>query len=385
MDRHTAPDRCQMTDRIQHSVLAGTGRSLQQFMSETGLRVRALSVERFGQNRAVEMVGLSPCFLQLQQKLCKIARYREPVLITGDSGVGKEQLAQALFLLGQPDGGPYISVNCPQYEDGNVTVSELFGHTKGSFTGAVSDRKGAFEEADGGVIFLDEIGDLHPGAQAMLLRTLSTGEFKPLGATHPRTASVRVVAATNRPLNKLVLDEKFRYDLFFRLRHFHLPVPPLRERGDDWLLVLEHSLLRLQAKYGLAKRFSPASMRLLEKCSWPGNIRQLVSVVSMGYAMADGELIEPDDCGTLLEEGQKTSDTSDRLFDTIVRDGSDFWQVIYQPFMERELNRSQVKTVMKRGLRAADGNYRRLIEMLRLPSTDYQRFMDFLRHHDLKP
>src|SRR5206468_7016675 len=148
------------------------------------------------------MVGISEPFQALLGKLEKVARFREPVLVTGESGVGKEGVAQALYLLSQQTmGRPYVAVNCPQFQEDNLTVSELFGHAKGSFTGALTDRRGAFEEADGGVLFLDEVGDLHLTAQAMLLRTLQTGEFKPLGAARSRLADVRVVSATNRSLN----------------------------------------------------------------------------------------------------------------------------------------------------------------------------------------
>ncbi|MGE5244843.1 MAG: sigma-54-dependent transcriptional regulator [Betaproteobacteria bacterium] len=374
-----------------------------QFMTDRALRVRELSIQRWGEARAIEMVGLSPRFVELQAKLEKFARYHEPVLVTGESGVGKEGVAQAVYLLGTPPGRPYVSVNCPQHQDANLTVSELFGHTKGSFTGAIADRKGAFEEADGGVIFLDEVGDLHLTAQAMLLRTLQVGEFKPLGATRARSASVRVVSATNRSLNTLVVTNQFRYDLLFRLWYFQLAVPPLRDRGDDWRLIIDYRLLNLARKYGVAKRFSAASLRLLEGYSWPGNVRQLTSLVTMGYAMADADLIEPEDFASEMAKAEQTSgvdqpapvppappapkrevDRDLELYARLTAEG-DFWRLVYEPFMERDLNREQVKTIIRKGLADVGGNYRRMIESFRLPGTDYQRFMDFLRHHDLKP
>lgn len=361
---------------------------LARALGERALRIRALSADRWGEDKAVEMVGLDPTFLDVLAKLEKVARYREPVLVTGESGAGKEGMAQAIYLLGQAKGKPYVSVNCPQYQEDNLTVSELFGHMKGSFTGAIVDRKGAFEEADGGVIFLDEIGDLNPGAQAMLLRTISTGEYRPLGATRPRMAQVRVVAATNRPLNRLVFTQQFRYDLLFRLQHFHLQLPPLRERGDDWRLILDHGLHRLRQRYGVEKHFSQAALSLLAGYPWPGNVRQLISVVTMGYAMADGDTIQPEDFEAQLsdtaDEKEKSDVTLD-LYRRIASNGEDFWSVVYQPFMDRELNRSQVKTIVRKGLLAVDGNYRRLLDVFHLPSTDYQKFMDFLRHHELKP
>jgi DNA-binding NtrC family response regulator len=357
------------------------------FLSDPALTLRQLSIERHGPDRALEMVGHSPSFLRAIHQVEKIARYREPVLITGESGVGKEHFAHALYLLGCPRTKPYVTVNCPQYQEGNLTVSELFGHMKGSFTGATADRRGAFEEADGGVIFLDEIGDLPTAAQALLLRALATGEFRPVGAASgSRRADVRVVSATNRDLNELVMMNQFRYDLFFRLRHFLVELPPLRERGDDWRLIADHTLFRLARKYGVSKRFSTAPIQLLEKNRWPGNVRQLIAVVSTGYGMAEGELIEPEDFSSLLEgSGQRSEDTTEAMYERIVRGGEDFWTVIGQPFMERDLNRSQVKAIIRQGLGETTGNYRRILSLFNLPSSDYQRFMDFLRHQNLKP
>ncbi len=359
-------------------------------MTELASRVRDLSVSRWGPDKALEMVGASPAYLELQRKLAKVVRYRESVLVTGEAGVGKEQLAEAIYLLSESHGKPYISVNCPQFQEGNLTVSELFGHVKGSFTGAVGDHRGAFEEADGGVIFLDEIGDLPASAQAMLLRALSTGEFRPLGANRARRLDVRVISATNRPLNQLVMTNQFRYDLFSRLARFQLDMPPLRDRGDDWLLLVEHSLARLGVKYGVRKQMSAASLHLLETYPWPGNVRQLISVVTTGYAMADDDTIEPGDFATVLDRDATapiapTPDSPDALFHRLVRRGESFWEIVYEPFMERNLNRTQVRELIRKGLDGADHNSRNVLQLFGMPATDYQRFMDFLRHHDLKP
>lgn len=356
-----------------------------KFMTERALQLRRVSIEHWGERAAVEMIGLCPQIVELQTKLEKIGRYREPVLITGESGVGKEWFAQAVYLLSSRKGMPYVSVNCPQFQEGNLTVSELFGHTKGSFTGAIADRRGAFEEGDGGVVFLDEVGDLAVTAQAMLLRTLSTGEYKPLGASRPRNADVRVVGATNQDLNKLVLVNQFRYDLLFRLWHFHLAIPPLRQRGDDWRVVLDYYLLRLCRHHRVAKRFSNSSLRLLESYHWPGNVRQLISIVTIGYAMADGDTIETADFASELEKFDDAADTAEALYDRLLTGTKNFWELVHQPFVDRDLNRSQVKALIKRALATTQGNYRKLLDLLRLPATDYQKFMDFLRHHDLKP
>ncbi|MEO8504232.1 MAG: sigma 54-interacting transcriptional regulator [Acidobacteriota bacterium] len=352
----------------------------------TALRLLEMSSARWGTDHAVEIVGRSPLLESQLQRLEKVANFREPVLILGESGVGKECFARALHLLGRRSQRPFVSVNCPQYGEGNLTVSELFGHKRGSFTGAVADRKGAFETAEGGVIFLDEIADLFMSAQVMLLRALSTGEFQPLGATATRRLDVRIVAATNRPLNAMVAQEQFRRDLLFRLRYFLVEIPPLRDRGEDWRLLLEHFLQKLQAHYGAAKRFSEESLGLLAGYNWPGNVRELISIATTGYALSDDDLIEPRDFVDRLEQG---SAPSSQQLGEIQRQLSwtegDFWTLVREPFLNRELNRGEVRQLVARGLREAQGSYRSLLERWRLPADQYQKFMDFLRHHNLKP
>jgi DNA-binding NtrC family response regulator len=361
--------------------------ALQGALSEVARRVRDYSMSDWGATRAIDMVGQHPSYVGLLARLQKISTYDEPVLITGESGSGKESLAQALYLLGRRRGKPYVAVNCPQYQDGNLTVSELFGHRKGSFTGAMVDRKGCFETGDGGLIFLDEIADLHMSAQVMLLRALASGTFQPLGSDSNRTVNVRVVAATNRPLEQMMVAQQFRHDLFFRLHYFMLRMPPLRERGDDWLFLLDYTLFRLHQKYGIAKKFSRAALDLLSNYKWPGNVRQLISVATMGYALADGDTICVPDFEAQLEIGGGSSkhDSDEELFERIVVRRETFWDAVYEPFMKRDLNRGQVKDLVKRGLADCGGSYQELLGVLNLPKTDYQRFMDFLRHHDLKP
>jgi transcriptional regulator with GAF, ATPase, and Fis domain len=357
-----------------------------QFLCDTARRVEQLSVSEWSQRRAVSIVGNHPTLLDALAKAEKIAAFDEPVLITGESGSGKEALAEAIYLLGPRRGRPFVAVNCPQFQEGNLTVSELFGHKRGSFTGAIADRKGCFAVADGGVIFLDEVGDLHMSAQVMLLRALATGEFQALGDSRTHSVNVRVVAASNRPLQKTGIGDHFRNDLFFRLRYFHLNVPPLRERGDDWSLLVEYFLARLQLQYGVTKRLSADSLKVLAGYDWPGNVRELGSVVTMGYALSDGETIEPNNFMTLLERGEGVVGATDEdLYRQVVVNGESFWEAVHQPFMNRDLNRSQVKELIRRGLIRARGSYRRLLESFGLPADDYQKFMDFLRHHRLKP
>ena len=362
------------------------GPNAHAFLSEVALQVRSLSVDAWGENRAVEMVGRNAALLGLLGKLMRVAPHDEPVLIVGESGSGKEALAQALYLLGPRRGRAFVSVNCPQYQDGHLTVSELFGHKKGSFTGAIADRKGCFETADGGVIFLDEIADLHMSAQVMLLRALAAGEFQPLGSDTRGQVNVRVIAATNRPLDKLMVAEEFRHDLFFRLRYFLLALPPLRARGDDWQLLLGYALQKLHHKYGVGKRFSQASLDLLAGYDWPGNVRQLMSVATMGYALSEGDTIQPEDFQDQLDSGGASrADSAEDLYQRIVGRREDFWTVVHDPFIARDLNRAQVRAFIVKGLKDAQGSYRDLVSLLGLPASSYQKFMDFLRHNRLKP
>ena len=357
-----------------------------RFLGDVAQQVRALSIQQWGAARAVEMVGRDKQFLELLTKVAKVAPHNGPVLIIGESGSGKEALAQALYLLGPRRGRPYVSVNCPQYQDGHLTVSELFGHRKGSFTGAVADRKGCFDTADGGLIFLDEIADLHMSAQVMLLRALASGECQPLGSDKSHSVNVRVVAATNRPLDKLMVAQEFRHDLFFRLRYFLLTVPPLRTRGEDWLVLLSYFMEQLHQQYGVDKTFSSASLDILSKYDWPGNVRQLISVATMGYAMADGEFIEPHHFQEQIESrGFSEDDAEEELFHRVSVGREDFWEIVYKPFLDRDLNRKQVRALIKRGLFETQNSYRELLELLHIPQASYQKFMDFLRHHRLKP
>lgn len=357
----------------------------ESLMSEVGLELEERSSAEWGESRTIRMVGRHPRYVEMQRKLQKLASFDEAVLVTGESGVGKESVAQSLHLLGNRSAKNFVSVNCPQFRDGDMTVSELFGHKKGSFTGAISDRKGCFENADGGSIFLDEVGDLHMSAQVMLLRALATGEFQPLGSNDVRRVNVRVVAATNRPLDGMILGEEFREDLYYRLRYFHIEVPPLRKRGNDWYLLVQHFLEQLHQKYGQKKRFSTQSLRLLEKYRWPGNVRELISVATIGYAMSDGDTIRPHDFRSLLSQEHESVQSDADLYEALAEDGQDFWEVIHAPFLARDLNRAQVREVVRLGLEQTGQSYRKLLDLFGIRSKDYQKLMDFLRHHRLKP
>ena len=356
------------------------------FICKSAASIRALSLSHFPERAPIEFVGHDPAIVELLRRIAKVAKFDDPVLITGESGAGKELVARAIYLLSGRVKSEFSAVNCPQHQDGNLTVSELFGHEKGSFTGAAADRKGSFEAADGGVVFLDEVADLPMSAQVMLLRALAEGEFKRLGSNKARRVNVRVVAATNRPLEAMRIGEAFREDLYFRLRYFAIEVPPLRRRGNDWFLLLRHRLEMLRQKHGVERRFSDQSLQLLEGYPWPGNIRELYNIVATGYAMADGIEIQPHDFESMLGRSNHTlDDLTDEMVKQLQNGGpGSFWTLVHEPFLNRDLSRKEVRGIIKRGLSMAGHSYREALPIWGVAEGDYQKFMDFLRHHDLK-
>jgi two-component system, NtrC family, response regulator AtoC len=237
------------------------------------------------------VVGKSQAMKDLVSMLERIAPSDVPILIEGESGTGKDLLARAAHALSSRAKGPYVALNMSAIPE-NLAESELFGHEKGSFTGADEARSGFFAEAEGGTLFLDELGLLPPQLQPKLLRVLQDGEYIPVGSRRPRRANVRVVAATNEDLARLVREGKFREDLWFRLRVVPLRLPPLRERREDVPLLVEH----LVAKHAL--RLSrpplqpdPDAMRALLDHPWPGNIRELEHAIERGLLLARGDVI----------------------------------------------------------------------------------------------
>ncbi len=355
-------------------------------------RLHRLSLERWGERKALVLVGQN--LTDALQKLVRYAQVDEHVVITGESGVGKEIFANGFYLLSKRRGKPFLSVNCAQYQDENTLVSELFGHKKGSFTGAVADHPGIFEACHHGMVFLDEIGELSFKAQAMLLRVLAEGEVKPLGGNQIRTIDVKVVAATNRNLLEMVRANQFREDLYFRLKHFHLHIPPIRERGDDWKILADHYLHLLNSEQHTLKKFSTGALSAMRTYDWPGNVRELRSVVSMGYVCSDHKTeIRSEDFDDEIFNGHNghngkngaESFSSTDCFNLMAIERESFWDVVKKPYLHRDLNRAQVRTIIQTGLSANHGSYKKMLKNFGIPDNQYLKFMDFLRHHHLKP
>lgn len=255
-------------------------------MAHLESEVRALRLSRSAQpsdttpSALQEIVGQSPAILQLQQELAVVAETDMPVLLLGETGVGKELFAHRLHQLSRRSQRPMVHVNCAALPD-TLAESELFGHARGAFSGAVAARAGRFETADQGTLFLDEVGELTLPVQAKLLRALQNGEIQRLGADQPRKVDVRIIAATNRALNEQVRDGSFRADLFHRLSVYPLHVPPLRDRGDDVLLLAGRFLELNRSRLGLRSlRLTADAQIAMRRYAWPGNVRELEHAIS---------------------------------------------------------------------------------------------------------
>ena len=239
--------------------------------------------ERFG------MVGDSPAMRKVFALLEKVVGSQVPVLIQGETGTGKELVAKALHQNGARAEKPFMAENCAAVP-AELLESELFGHKRGSFTGAVADRAGHFVVADGGTVFLDEIGDMPLAMQAKLLRVLQDGEIRPVGSNRSRRVDVRVIAATNQDLRTMCGQGTFREDLYFRLNVITIQLPPLRERKGDVAHLVRFFLGRFGAEMGLETRIDPEALRALERWRWPGNVRELENEVQRDLALSGGRI-----------------------------------------------------------------------------------------------
>jgi PAS domain S-box-containing protein len=249
-----------------------------------------LRAEIRGGAGAYGIVGNDPAIRRVIEKAETVAPSEASILILGESGTGKELVARAIHDLSHRREGPFVKVNCAALAD-TLLESELFGHVRGAFTGAVRDRPGRFEAAHGGTLFLDEIGDTTPALQVKLLRVLQEGEFERVGESRTRKADVRIVAATNKDLRREVAEGRFRDDLFFRLCVVPIQIPPLRARAEDIPLLVDHFLKRLAIREGRRKILSSAVYRVLQSYAWPGNVRELENALAHAYVCTAGDVI----------------------------------------------------------------------------------------------
>jgi transcriptional regulator with PAS, ATPase and Fis domain len=333
------------------------------------------------------IVGNSPQLAEVLRLAQRAAIGDAKVLITGESGVGKDLVARAIHAHSMRAHGPFVAVNCAGLTE-TLLESELFGHVKGSFTGAYRDKLGKLEMAHGGTLFLDEVGEMSLRMQALLLRFLEQGELQRVGATdRARYVDVRVVAATNRNLGERVAAGEFREDLLYRLRVIHIHVPALRERRSDIRPLIEH----FAANRRTPATFSLEAIQLLERYRWPGNVRELQNVVEQAiWHGTDGEVNVTDlplavrVTDTLVQSKERRRQIADDLYEALVKGGYSFWNHIHPLFLARDITRHDIRELVRHGLRTTRGSYRGLMNLFGMSPADYQRFHNFLAAHDCK-
>src|SRR5436190_1815424 len=299
------------------------------------------------QGNIVHLIGASHAIADLQAEVERVARSDAKVLITGESGVGKEIVARAIYVASGRAAGSFVPVNCAGIPE-TLLESELFGHVKGSFTGAYRDKPGKLEMASGGTIFLDEIGEMTLRMQGLFLRFLETGEIQKVGAERVASAqNVRVIAATNRNLRELIAQSQFREDLFYRLNVIHIIVPPLRERKEDIPLLVEYFLGNFTQANGngngnghgtLVHGISPEAVGALSEYSWPGNVRQLENVIERLVVTGRREVVQVDDLPLELRSPsqpgvrprrERRRTMADDLFKKLIEQRESFWTAVY--------------------------------------------------------
>ena len=331
------------------------------------------------------MVVASPAMLELLSKADRAAKSPAKVLITGESGVGKDLVARHIHNQSPRKSGPFVAVNCAGLTE-TLLESELFGHVKGSFTGAFRDKRGKIQLAHRGTLFLDEVGEMSLRMQALLLRFLENGEIQAVGSDQPQThVDVRVVAATNRNLADLVAAGQFREDLYYRLCVIHLRVPALRERPEDVQALIKHFL----ARAGRDLTFSHEAMRAFMGYRWPGNVRELLNVLEqLGWLSTTGA-VELSDLPLALRTGttglearpDRRRQVADDLYDALVKQGASFWGHVYPMFLARDITRHDLRELVRRGLQESNGRYKAMLGLFGMPASDYRRFMNFLAAH----
>ena len=347
------------------------------------------------------LLGESPAMDQLRADIQAASRSSAAILIEGETGVGKDVTARLIHDLGWRKSRRFVAVNCAGLPD-SLLESELFGHVRGSFTGAYRDKTGLAALAHGGTLFLDEVGEMSPRMQAVLLRFTESGEMHPVGSDRAaRSVDVRLISATNRPLAAGIASGTFRADLYYRLNVIRLVVPPLRERRNDVLTLLRRFLNDFaQLHQTQAPEFTATALEALVAYSWPGNVRELKNLAEQIVVKGADRPIEDSDLPTQVFATSRTSaeqvasggpnagslshPAADRAWDRMVQGGETFWTAVYDVFIDRELTKTDVRQIVTRGLRHTQGSYRQLATLFHLTPREHKRFLAFLYHHDCR-
>jgi two-component system, NtrC family, response regulator AtoC len=338
------------------------------------------------------LVGVSSATRRVLEDVDCAATTDAKVLITGESGVGKEVVAELIHQRSRRAGAKLIAINCAGVPD-SLLSSELFGHTRGSFTDAYRDKQGWLESAHRGTIFMDEVGEMSLQMQAALLRFLENGEIQRLGSERrSAVVDVRIIAATNRRLIDRVAANEFREDLFYRLNVIHIEIPPLRERPDDVPALVDHFLAIFSETYKIEHRprFSRDALEQLMAAPWPGNVRQLRNVLERLTVHSSRDVITaadlPREVLSMIPRADVTgrapaAPTNEEYFKRMVQNGETFWGAVYAPFMAHDITRDDVRAIVKEGLLRTRGGYKAVAELFNIPA-DHRRLLSFLRKHD---
>jgi transcriptional regulator with GAF, ATPase, and Fis domain len=345
-----------------------------------------------GLRGTAELVGNSKIMTELRHEIERVAHSEAKVLVTGESGVGKELVARAVHQASPRASRPFVAMNCAGLPE-SLLETELFGHVKGSFTGAYRDKPGKLELAHSGSAFLDEIGEMTLRMQGLLLRFLETGELQKVGSDRSNgIVDVRVIAATNRSLKDLIVAGQFREDLFYRLNVIHLEVPSLRQRKEDIPLLVDHFQRKFSSTNGAGPlEISADAREALVAYPWPGNVRELQNVLERLVITRRSDLIMREDLPPEISQGnhvvikprkERRRTVADDLFHRLTQEHESFWTAVYPLYMHREITRNNIRDLIIKGLSEAKGNYKIVLRMFNMESSDYKKFLNFLRKHN---
>jgi transcriptional regulator with PAS, ATPase and Fis domain len=353
------------------------------------------SLDRFADD-AVFVDQNTPGMAHLQDEIASAARCDAKVLIVGDTGVGKEVVARRIHQMSARRNYPFVAVNCAALPD-TLLESELFGHVRGSFTGAYQDKPGLATLADHGTLFLDEVGEMSPRMQAVLLRFTESQEIHRVGSDRMLgRVDTRIVSATNRNLTERISSGEFRQDLYYRLNVISITVPPLKERVAEILPLFGHFLEHYaQVHKADMPTLTPAASDLLLAYSWPGNVRELKNVAERLVVRRQHGSITPEALPREMRYAAappaaradgvvqpQTKSAADAAWDAMTVEAKSFWTVVQPLFIDRELTKTDLRLLIKRGLEHTQGSYRKLIDLFHMSSNDYKRFLAFLYQHD---
>ena len=350
------------------------------------------------------LIGDSSVIQAVREGIASAARTAAKVLILGETGVGKEVVSRLIHAQSARSSRAFVAVNCSGIPE-TLLESELFGHVRGSFTGAYRDKSGLIQQAHRGTLFLDELGEMSLRMQAILLRFAETGEVQRVGAdSGAAKTDVRLITATNRDLRAQIAAGAFREDLYYRLNVIQIWIPPLRERGDDIILLFDHYLARAAAAHGLPRpSLTPEATQVLLNHAWPGNVRELRNITERLVLRDCARPVTPDTLPPELRDArapkplprpvapeQSPSPVSaaqpadhpvtDRVLHVWQRlqNGEDFWTAVHQPFKARELTKIELATVVDLALRETRGSYRGMLRLFHLDQSEYKRLHAFL-------